>query len=60
MYDPNLGGNVLFLTIFALLIPAQLLLGYHYRTTGFTGQITYTHPSYYLSFPNIKLSGKTY
>jgi hypothetical protein len=43
MYNPNLGGNVLFLTIFALLIPAQLLLGYHYRTPGFTGTLTYFH-----------------
>lgn len=36
LYDPNLAGIVLFLTIFALHIPAQLLLGYNYGTPGFT------------------------
>ena len=45
LHDPNLGGNVLFLAIFALLIPAQLLLGHHYRTPGFTGMRSSFHPN---------------
>jgi hypothetical protein len=36
LYDPNLARDVLFLAIFALLLPLQLLLGYLTRTTGIT------------------------
>lgn len=34
MYDPTLAGNALFLSIFSLLLPLQLFLGLHYRTSG--------------------------
>jgi hypothetical protein len=36
MYDPSLAGNALFLAIFSFLLPIQLLLGLHYRTSGVT------------------------
>jgi hypothetical protein len=34
MYDPSLAGNALFLAVFSLLLPLQLLLFIRYRTTG--------------------------
>ncbi|KAH8752629.1 hypothetical protein BGZ57DRAFT_945256 [Hyaloscypha finlandica] len=34
MYDPTLAGNALFLSIFSLLLPIQIFLGLHYRTSG--------------------------
>ena len=34
-YVPSLGGNALYLVIFALLIVAQIFLGIKYRTWGF-------------------------
>ena len=34
MYDPTLAGNALFLSIFSLLLPFQIFLGLHYRTSG--------------------------
>lgn len=34
LYDPTLWGNALFLSIFSLLLPIQIILGLHYRTSG--------------------------
>jgi hypothetical protein len=34
MYDPTLAGNALFLSIFSLLLPIQIFLVLHYRTSG--------------------------
>ncbi|KAF8855425.1 RTA1-domain-containing protein [Acephala macrosclerotiorum] len=34
LYDPTLGGNALYLAIFALLLPLQILLGVWYQTSG--------------------------
>jgi len=36
-YDPNLAGNALFLAIFAVILPIQILLGVRYKTWGFLG-----------------------
>jgi hypothetical protein len=40
LYDPSLGGNVLYLTIFAILVPVQAYFGIHHRTWGFFGVMT--------------------
>jgi hypothetical protein len=34
MYEPTLAGNALFLSIFSLLLPIQIFLVLHYRTSG--------------------------
>lgn len=46
-YDPSLAGNVLYLAIFAALIPVQIGLGWWYRTSGVMISILVT--SYVLS-----------
>jgi hypothetical protein len=40
LYDPSLAGNVLFLSIFSLLLTLQVILGWYYRTTGMTVAIS--------------------
>lgn len=40
LYDPSLGGNALYLAIFAILVPIQAYLGIRYRTWAFFGVVT--------------------
>jgi hypothetical protein len=35
-YDPSLSGNAIFASFFGLLLLIQLILGFYYRTIGFT------------------------
>jgi hypothetical protein len=39
LYDPTLGGNVLYIALFSLLLPVQIFFGIRHRTWGFLGSL---------------------